>query len=242
MTETQERAETKSPLREAICSVMAGIKRLEKADKNIFGKYDFTSVDDFKDQMRPLLATEGLEIGMNEVDCEIITLDDKKGTALARFQYEFTINHVSGESAPAEARTVIVQYIGAQTAGSAQSYALKEYFKSRFHASSGDTEAEADQRAQDEQMGDKLSKQESRGTWDKLKKEMNEVIDGKDHGALADWWGKNRSVLMTLPADWFNMLKNDYGEAWTRLEAEAKLDGMSEEQLDQIAQNGGVGQ
>lgn len=234
MTETPQ---NQSDLRQSICSVMSKIQRLDKADKNVFGKYDFTSVDDFKDHMRPLLASSGLEIGMNETECEITTLDDKKGTALARFTYEFTINHVSGESAPAEARTVIVQYIGAQTAGSAQSYALKEYFKSRFHASSGDTEAEADQRAHDDMMGDKMSKQESRGTWDKLKKDMNSVIDGNDHLALQDWWSTNRSVLMTLPADWFNMMKSDYGDAWTRLKAEAELDGMSEADLDEMAQN-----
>lgn len=245
MTETQDLIQAVdpvkiNPLREAIIAAKSEIKRLEKADKNVFGKYDFTSVDDVKDHIRPILAKHGLDIDMDEIKFKTTIIPPAKANdkpfILAKFKYAFQIVHVSGEKGTVECRSVPIQYTGAQTSGAAQSYGLKEYFKSRFQVSTGDTEDEADQRNQDNLMGEKLSKQESKDTWTKLKKDMATVIDGRDHLALQEWWSTNRSVLMTLPGDWFNMMKNDYGAEWTRLKAEAALDGMSDADLDKIAE------
>ena len=240
MTDLTVANEPTNALRAAIIAAKAEVKRLDKADKNVFGKYDFTSVDDVKDHIRPILSKHGLDIDVDEISFKTKIIPPAKANdkpfILAKFRYSFQIVHVSGEAGKLEHRTVPIQYTGAQTSGAAQSYGLKEYFKSRFLVSTGDTEDEADQRNQDNMMGEKLSKQESKDTWTKLKKDMDTVIDGSDHLALQEWWSRNRSILVTLPADWFHTLKNDYADAWTRLKAEAELDGMSEADLDALAQ------
>lgn len=205
----------------AICSVMGKIDRLDKADKNVFGKYDFTSVDDFKDAIRPLLAEHGLHVSVDELKCKQLLLDDKgsKKSLYLQFKYQFTVLHESGERLPPVKRSVFLQYTGAQTAGAAQSYALKEYFKSEFKASSGDIEDEADIREHDSMAGEKMAKAEARPVFTKLSSEMEDKIDEGSSDELANWWGRNRSVIVTLPPDWHITLKNRYAESWKALKA-----------------------
>lgn len=134
-------SDTPSKLNEAIAAVMAKVKRLEKGDKNQFGKYAYTSVDDFKDSIRPLLATTGIVVHMTEVGTvEIIELtkDDGKKSVVAKYVFSITLEHTSGEKGSPEQSTVMLPYTGAQTTGAARSYAFKEWSKSRFLISSGD--------------------------------------------------------------------------------------------------------
>ena len=51
---------------DAICKVMGDIQRQEKLGKNTFDNYNFTSIDDFKDHIRPLFAKHGLSVAINE--------------------------------------------------------------------------------------------------------------------------------------------------------------------------------
>jgi hypothetical protein len=132
-------APDKTALNKAVVAVMNGIHRLKKADDNKHGGYKYVSVDDFKDLVRPLLAENGLSIRMSETDYSIETLQGKNGSTLsARITYEISLRHVSGVEDEPERTTIMLPHTGAQTAGAAKSYALKEYLKGRFLVSTGD--------------------------------------------------------------------------------------------------------
>lgn len=220
----------------AICAVMADIVRLKKADKNKFASYDFTSTDDFKDAMRPLLAKNGLHVHMTQSDFEFreMTGDKDKRVLVAQFGFDVTLCHVSGEKEPPEHMTVALAYTGAQTSGAARSYAIKEWIKSRFLASSGDMQEEADMRDQ-EREGMRMSKTDARTLFAELQNGLRDAAKGRDHEAVAEWWAKERDRLSMLPKDWFLGIKKDYGETWTDLKAQAYLDRMSNDKLDEMA-------
>lgn len=93
-------------LNAAIAAVMAKVKRLEKGDRNNFGKYAYTSVDDFKDAVRPLLAEAGITIHATEVGTvetiELTKTDDsgrQTKSVVAKYVFSFTLEHNSGEKA-----------------------------------------------------------------------------------------------------------------------------------------------
>lgn len=146
-------------LNKAVCAVMAEVHSLKKAEKNDHGKYNYVSVDAFKDFVRPLMAKNGLSLLTNEVDFALDTVQSRNGpTVVARITFEFTLHHISGEIAPPERATIVLPYTGAQTAGAAKSYVIKEYMKGKFLVSTGDKDlieggADADAYRQQEYTG-----------------------------------------------------------------------------------------
>ena len=132
--ETQEAVQT-SQVIEAIISTSAAIGKLAKKDLNKFDKYNFVSIDNFLEATGPAMAENGLVLNQEEVECERI---ERGGKPWLRFVYMFTLYHVSGESMPPSRRTVHVAFTGAQSTGSAQSYALKQYMRSLFQITTGD--------------------------------------------------------------------------------------------------------
>ncbi len=146
-------------LNKAVCAVMAEVHSLKKAEDNKHGNYKYVSVDAFKDFVRPLMAKHGLSLSQNEVDFALDTVHGRNGpTVVARITYEFIMRHISGEVDPAERATIVLPYTGAQTAGAAKSYVIKEYMKGKFLVSTGDKDlieggADADAYKQQEYTG-----------------------------------------------------------------------------------------
>lgn len=242
-TETVAHEEAPMPyptsLAASVVAVMAEVERLDKKEKNKFANYDFTSVDDFKDAMRPLMAKHGLYAVPNQADFKLVEVkgDKDKVSTLAQFDFDITLKHVTGEFEAPDRMTVLLPLTGAQTSGAARSYAIKEWFKGRFLASSGapaDMQEEVDMMDQSRE-GLRLSKADSREMYGKLQKEMREASDQRDYQALADWWARNREALETLPKDWFLTIKGEYAQTYRDLKAQADLDTMSNEELDRLA-------
>lgn len=233
---SDEKQAPKMTMPEAICAVMAAIHRLKKADHNKFAGYHFTSVDDFKDHLRPLLARFGLYVVLNQAAFQLIEVrgDKDKVSTLAQFDFDITLRHVSGESEPSERMTVFLPLTGAQTSGAARSYAIKEWMKGRFLASSGDEQEEADLLDQSRE-GLRLSKADSRDLYSKLTGELRSEAEKRDYDALAKWWQERRETLDTLPKDWFLTIKTEYADTYRNLKAQADLDRMSNADLDQLA-------
>ena len=219
-------------LASAVCAVMAEVKRLEKADENKFANYKFVSVDDFKDAVRPLMAKHGLSPHVDEKSFRMEEVGAKK-TATAIFKYAITLYHSSGESSKPERATVALPFVGAQTSGIAKSYAIKEWFKSRFLASAGDSQEESDfmYNVQD----NSLSKQAARTLYDELTKELNDLVTLRDAKNLYAWWNEQYYRIQTLPKDWEIGLKTDWSKEGKTLKAQADLDKMSNEDLDKMA-------
>lgn len=201
----------KGKLAAAVAAVMKEVRRLEKADNNAFAKYRFTSVDDYKDNLRPLMASNGLQPCLSEVDFSDFMHSDDKGKEKRhlRFKFELWLEHASGEIGQRETSTVCLPYVGAQTTGQARSYAQKEWLKSKFLASSGDTAEDADAYALDI----KLSKAEARKIHERLTNELREFGETGVDGDLDKWADTNSVLLEAMPNDWSIELRNEYKQA-----------------------------
>lgn len=119
---------------QAIAAAMADFKELEKKSFNKFDNYNFTSVDDFLDATRPVLAKHGLIVSMDETACEHLSRNSKPWL---QFTFAFQL-HCGLDSLGQFTRTVFVPFNGAQATGAAQSYALKQFLRGQFQLSCGD--------------------------------------------------------------------------------------------------------
>lgn len=217
-------------LTKAKASVIADIKRLEKSHTNSHGGYQFTSVDDFKDMVRPLMAKNGLDLHASEESFALSTIKtgkEGKETNVATIRFRFIIEHVSGERSEPSFFTVCLPYTGAQTSGAAQSYAIKEgVYKGLFQASSGDVTEEADLHDQAQFIAnERMSKAEARPVFESLQRELRAVVaETRSHDELYKWWSTNRDQIRIQPIDWEAMLKKEYADEYKTLKASEDLD------------------
>lgn len=215
-TETAEVVdEPRGKLAAAVAAVMKEVKRLEKADNNAFAKYKFTSVDDYKDALRPLMAEQGLSVGLSQVGHLTFEAKKYKGekveaiTLTCQYDFELWLEHESGEIGQREGSTICLPYTGAQTTGQARSYAQKEWLKSKFLASSGDLAEDADAYALDI----KLPKAEARNIYERLVGELRELGKFGADEDMKDWINKNSIFLDAMPNDWMMELRNEGAQA-----------------------------
>jgi len=124
----------------AICAVMGDVPKLGKGEKNSHGNYNFASIDDFLEAVRPLCSKHGLIIAQDEESVENVN-----GWLIIRFA--FTLAHSSGETwAHRQTRTAMVNAkMGSQAFGAAQSYALKQYMRALFQIATGEKGNDADE-------------------------------------------------------------------------------------------------
>jgi hypothetical protein len=126
----------------AIAAVMTEVPKLQKTEKNSHGNYNFASIDDFLEAVRPLCAKHGLIISQDEESFEM-----SDGWLIVRFA--FTLAHSSGETwAHRPRRTIMVSAkMGSQAFGAAQSYCLKQFERSLFQIATGEKGNDADEHA-----------------------------------------------------------------------------------------------
>jgi hypothetical protein len=106
-------------------------------------KYDYASIDDFLLHVRGHCAEAGLAIIPDEArDAETREVTTRSGTTMVMWEarFGFVLIHESGESYGPIYKGVGVQYNGAQAAGSAQSYALKQLMRGLFMIPTGDAD------------------------------------------------------------------------------------------------------
>ena len=215
----------------AITAVMADIHRLKKTDKNDHGGYKYVSVDDFKDLVRPLMAQHGLSLSMTELDYQLETLQGRHGpTVNAKITYEFRLRHTSGEADEPERATIMLPHTGAQTAGAAKSYAIKEYLKGRFLVSTGDKDmieggADADAfKQQDYTEAPEPKRQYERSAivrkeFERLQKGVHDIEQRGTLEDLAFYWKNNEDSIKALPKDWRDSLTQIKDEAKETLQS-----------------------
>lgn len=221
---------------QAICAVLADVERLDKADKNAFDGYMFTSVNDMKDGIRPLLAKHGLFPHVTEVEAEPLIVKNSKGQErhFVRYRFDITLFFHTLQALAPERMSVILPLTGAQTSGAARSYAVKEWIKSRFLQSSGDMQEEAD--LMEQSRGElRIGKANARAEWAKLETAYHHVLKGQDSQALIQWAKDNREALNIMPRDWVAGFRVTMKQDLERLKAEEQLDAMSPAELDELA-------
>ena len=132
MTETKE-------IVTAICAAMGQVQKVTKDGRNKHDGYNFASIDDFLALVNPICAANGLLVHMQEGAREDFERQGRSGTsAWMRQSFDLTLMHVSGQSLPPVTRTVEVLRNGAQAYGSAQSYALKQFWRCILLIPTGD--------------------------------------------------------------------------------------------------------
>lgn len=131
--------------------VMRSVGKITKESKNPQGNYQYASVDAFLEIVNPACAEAGLIIAPIELSCEPSEFDtvDRDGRTKVRrqltFRYNFMLISEDGTSwcNERDVRSVTVEASGAQAAGAAQSYALKQYARALFQIPTGDEDADA---------------------------------------------------------------------------------------------------
>lgn len=129
----------------AVVQVMKAVGTLEKDHKrdDYAAKYDYASIDDFMAHVRGHCAEAGLAIIPDEArDAETreITTSKGKPAVMWNARFAFTLIHEVGEQYGPIFKSVEVHHTGAQSAGSSQSYALKQLFRGLFLIPTGDAD------------------------------------------------------------------------------------------------------
>lgn len=129
----------------AVIEVMQALGTLGKDHErdDYSAKYNYASIDDFLQHVRGHCATAGLAIIPDEArDAETreITTSKGKPAVMWNARFAFTLIHSSGESYGPIFKGVEVHHTGAQSAGSAQSYALKQLMRGLFMIPTGDAD------------------------------------------------------------------------------------------------------
>jgi hypothetical protein len=135
-------SEDQGKLIAAIAKVMASMGKLSKENMNQFDKYKFTSIDDFLVATGHACGEHGIVILQDELSREIVSKKTSTGkeSSWLSFTFSFEVCHESGERLKPLTRSVAVPFTGAQSFGSAQSYALKQFMRSLFQIATGDTD------------------------------------------------------------------------------------------------------
>jgi len=125
-----------SAINTAIADAMAEIKSVSKDDTNAHGGYNFASIDGFLGGCRNACSKNGLHPKISVANYEQYAGTNNK--MWATYTYEFCMCHKSGEETKPVATVVALPITGAQTSGSAQSYALKQYLRGLFLVQTGE--------------------------------------------------------------------------------------------------------
>jgi hypothetical protein len=131
----------------AVLKTQADLGVLGKEDRNPFGNYNFVSIDKYYELVASAATRNGLSWFCQELGSSLSQVPTKKdgvSVTVAKFEYMFTMFHVSGEAVPVYDRISIYHPMqGAQTSGSAASYAEKLFMRKAFKVVTGEKDADA---------------------------------------------------------------------------------------------------
>lgn len=134
----------------AIAEAAKAMPVLRKGDKNPHGNYSYVSVDDFYESAGSVVHAHGITWAVRETGTDLIVVGEKQvgGKAVPqwamKFHYEFDLMHTNGVRLEEFFSCTIVHPIqGAQTSGSAMSYAVKLFLRSTFAIVTGEKDADA---------------------------------------------------------------------------------------------------
>lgn len=136
----QETITASQTIFQAVAGAVGEVKTIGKDDRNKFDGYDFASIDKFLALVNPIFARHGLFPIVSQREVEFYENTNSKGgkSLWARFFFDVTIYHSTGESLGPTNIMVSVPFNGAQASGSAQSYALKQFLRATLMIPTGD--------------------------------------------------------------------------------------------------------
>ena len=130
--------EDKSQLISAVVEAASKMPRLKKASTNQYAGYNYVSIDDYYEKAAPVAYSCGLTWTLVETSPPVLIAKN-----VLLFTYRVDLYHVSGQSVIGYAALSVPHGIqGAQTAGSAMSYAAKCFLRSAFSLVTGEGDAD----------------------------------------------------------------------------------------------------
>jgi hypothetical protein len=189
----------------AMIKIAQAVPQLGKADRNQFAKYNYVSIDKYYEGIAKLAAANGIMWQPREIHTAI-EKDVGKDGAL-RITYAFDLYHESGDAIEEFSKFTILHPIqGAQTAGSALSYADKLFMRSAFKVVTGEQDADAsdpdDLKIKERVKQDPAVKEVLKAFPDA------QVVDVRPKGANA-LEGAEAEVTDRIDDDGFNIFKSD---------------------------------
>lgn len=208
------------PIAKAVIAVMASLGTLAKDNENKFDKYDYASIDDFILFVRGHCIKAGLFIIPNEAaepELRDVTKKDGKPMAMWWSRFAFYLVHESGAIADPIFKTVMVQASGAQSAGSAQSYALKQLMRGLFQIPTGDKDdPDKESHPISAERGDRET--DLQRTAGRIRRQMLTARDTDDLGLV---WSDNAvdiDHIKRVSETAFEFLKKEYDRKKAELE------------------------
>lgn len=141
-----------APISQAINAVMMQVDRLARDGRNEDEGYGYASIDAFLGMTGPLCAKAGLIVKPIVVSTRWDTIemyDDKSGQMKPRrvihFEFKFRLIHAATGTTftdPEDIRPLTLEFGGPQTMMSAESYALKGYFRPLLQIATGDADVD----------------------------------------------------------------------------------------------------
>lgn len=206
----------------AVVQVMKALGTLGKEhERNDSGaKYDYASIDDFIQHVRGHCAEAGLAIIPDEArDAETHEVTTKSGKSMVMWdaRFAFILVHESGASYGPIYKGVAVMHSGAQSAGSAQSYALKQFMRGLFLIPTGD--ADDPDKGGVEITGKGEHQTDLQKVAGQIRKKLREASDLADLGLK--WSDSELELEMIRGASTtaFEFLEKEYQNRKTELEA-----------------------
>ena len=190
----------------AMMKIAQAVPQLGKADRNAFAKYNYVSIDKYYDSIAKLAAANGIMWQPREIQT-VIEKEIGKDGAL-RITYAFDLYHESGDAIEEFSKFTILHPIqGAQTAGSALSYADKLFMRSAFKVVTGESDADASD-PDDLKIKEKVKEQPA--VKEVLKAFPDaEITDVRQKSANAPDPSPEVAVTERIDEDGFNVFKHD---------------------------------
>jgi hypothetical protein len=198
-TPKDEAAQEAAPIHKSIAAAIAAAVRevrvIGKSDRNKFDGYDFAGIDKFLTLVNPICGRNGLFPIVSQREVEFYENVNSKGgkSVWARFFYDVTMHHESGETLGPVNMMVAVPMNGAQSSGSAQSYALKQFFRAMLMIPTGDKD-DADLNATEQHQAPKFDAAAATKRI-KGKLALSETLDD-----LKERWTQERDTIAEVKA------------------------------------------
>lgn len=226
---TEKTEATHGKILSAIAKAMGQVQKVGKEGRNKHDGYDFASIDDFLALVNPICAENGLIVHMNEGAREDFDRQGRNGTSSwMRQSFDITLMHISGETLPPVQRTVEVLRNGAQAYGSAQSYALKQFWRCTLLIPTGDKD-DADHAPTD--AGQVMRQNDappfnSAAARDRIKAQIERAGSHDDLAAIS---ASDKDTLSLLDEAHFLELKNAFADRKSALDADLGDDDLRDE-------------
>lgn len=189
----------------AMIKIAQAVPQLGKADRNQFAKYNYVSIDKYYEGIAKLAAANGIMWQPREIHTAIESDVGKDGAL--RITYAFDLYHESGDAIEEFSKFTILHPIqGAQTAGSALSYADKLFMRSAFKVVTGEQDADASD-PDDLKIKERIKQEPAAKEVLKAFPDA-QIVDARPKGANA-LEGAEAEVTDRIDDDGFNIFKSD---------------------------------